>query len=363
LFEMALRVLVFTLIFACCSKVAARNQGTCDALDSIDDGSTTLTCTTNSVCNKTTCTSGSLSGFTLCLELLPCMDLPGVRFILIQAPNVVVLDQVVNQSVSGIDTGFFGSTLSVTLDQLDGAIGLEVSLTPLVGPSLTIIPYTTIPLDTESCTSPTTVTVASVTRSPTSTAVPTPRPTATPGETTTEPPTTGSDGKNTTCSVLEEIAANAEFFTCTADTTEPCDTVDCSAFDLYTAEFVLLPCRTPPAIRIVINQGETLVLDETIDHSGVIVVPQLFGLVLNITLDQFEDALGLQVIGQLNAETINVIKYTVIPLEKAKNCEGGKDGEGTKAPGDSEEPSSRSAGFQCHFFWPLLLLSLITLSS
>ena len=95
--------------------------------------------------------------------------------------------------------------------------------------------------------------------------------------------------------MLEEIAANAEVFTCTADTTEPCDTVDCSAFDLYTAEFVLLPCRTPPAIRIVINQEETPVLDETIDRSRVIVVPQLLGLVLNITLDQFEDAIGLQV--------------------------------------------------------------------
>ncbi|CAI8013841.1 hypothetical protein GBAR_LOCUS8713 [Geodia barretti] len=69
--------LVLTLIFACCSTVAALNQGTCDALDSIDDDSTTLTCTTNSVCDKTTCISGTLSGFKLCLELLPCMDIPG----------------------------------------------------------------------------------------------------------------------------------------------------------------------------------------------------------------------------------------------------------------------------------------------
>ncbi|CAI7998610.1 hypothetical protein GBAR_LOCUS2487 [Geodia barretti] len=84
------------------------------------------------------------------------MDLPGVRFILIRAPNTVVIDQVVTESVSGIDTGVFGTTLNVTLDQLDGAIGLEVRLTTPFGTS-TIIPYTTIPLDTESCTSPTTV--------------------------------------------------------------------------------------------------------------------------------------------------------------------------------------------------------------
>jgi hypothetical protein len=67
----------------------------------------------------------------------------------------------------------------------------------------------------------------------------------------------------------------------------------------------------------------------------------------------------------LSGNTLNVIKYTVIPLEKAKNCkgtgEGGKDGEGSEGTKASEEPSSRSAGFQFHFFWPLLLLSLITL--
>ena len=112
--------------------------------------------------------------------------------------------------------------------------------------------------------------------------------------------------------MLEEIAANAEFFTCTADTTEPCDTVDCSAFDLYTAEFVLLPCRTPPAIRIVINQEETPVLDETIDRSRVIVVPQLLGLVLNITLDQFEDAIGLQV-GSLMRVDVETVSRKTFP--------------------------------------------------
>jgi hypothetical protein len=599
-------LVVALMIYACCSTVAAQNQGTCDAVDSMIQRASSLSCTRNTACNKTDCTSSLLSGYSLTIELLSCRNPPGVRIILKQGSRVIS-SRVVDDDAS-IDTGLFGSTLRITLNQLDGAIGLGASLEYLFG-SNTLIPYTIIPLDNRSCTPPTTETpsiettttqtptpgsvnrtqptqgpnaetcngfdqlirnvmqmtctrnqecdtasciitnpsfgghtlsltllscrvprpgvrlvarnpggqllidrvldqsqsgieltsntvldmtvdqrsnnsiglaatvradlgfttisipiltytilpldkrscspegiVASLTPSPatptpgvvpttsttssstpgvvpttsatglstpgvvhttsttgsTNTSIlgvvpttstsgtttiqspittPTTAPTAisntaepssdTPtttdgtsitGEVTTEQPTT-ADGKNTTCSVLEEIAANAEFFTCTADTTEPCDTVDCSAFDLYTAEFVLLPCRTPPAIRIVINQGETLVLDETIDHSGVIVVPQLFGLVLNITLDQFEDALGLQVIGQLNAETINVIKYTVIPLEKAKNCEGGKDGEGTKAPGDSEEPSSRSAGFQCHFFWPLLLLSLITLSS
>ena len=109
--------------------------------------------------------------------------------------------------------------------------------------------------------------------------------------------------------MLEEIAANAEVFTCTADTTEPCDTVDCSALG-HTAEFVLLPCRTPPAIRIVINKEETVVLDETIDSSRVTVVPQLLGLVLNITLDQFEDAIGLQVGSLMRVDVETVSKKT-----------------------------------------------------
>ncbi|CAI8013842.1 hypothetical protein GBAR_LOCUS8714 [Geodia barretti] len=403
------------------------NAETCNGFDQLIRNVMEMTCTRNPECDTANCTitNPSFSGHTLSLTLLSCrVPRPGVRLVARNPGGQLLIDRVLDQSQSGIELTP-NTVLDMTVDQRNNnSIGLAATVRADLGfttISIPILTYTILPLDKRSC-SPEGI-VASVTPSPapptpgvvpttsttgsTSTSTPgvvpttsttstttiqspIPTPTSAPtavstiaepssdtptstdgtsttGEITTEQPTT-ADGKNTTCSVLEEIAANAEVFTCTADTTEPCDTVDCSAFDLYTAEFVLLPCRTPPAIRIVINQEETPVLDETIDRSRVIVVPQLLGLVLNITLDQFEDAIGLQVEGTLRGNTLNVIKYTVIPLEKAKNCkgtgEGGKDGEGsegTKAPGDSEEPSSRSAGFQFHFFWPLLLLSLITL--
>ena len=49
----------------------------------------------------------------------------GVRFILKQGTSVLY-SQVVDRSVSGINTGLPGTTLSITLDQLDGEIGLGV---------------------------------------------------------------------------------------------------------------------------------------------------------------------------------------------------------------------------------------------
>ena len=114
-------------------------------------------------------------------------------------------------------------------------------------------------------------------------AIPTPQPTPTP---------------DTTCSVLAKLADDAEFFTCTADKTEPCDTVFCSqefAGKQYNAVVVLLPCETPAAVRIVMSEGEKVLVNETVDHSKEITIPELFGLVLNVTLDHFDDAIGLQV--------------------------------------------------------------------
>ena len=104
-----------------------------------------------------------------------------------------------------------------------------------------------------------------------------------------------ADGKNTTCSVMAEIAANVELFNCTADTTEPCDTVDCTTNIGYTAEFVLLPCLTPPAVRLVVYLDKWVVVSRTLNHSAVIVIPELFDLVVNVTIHQFDDAIGLQV--------------------------------------------------------------------
>ena len=116
-------------------------------------------------------------------------------------------------------------------------------------------------------------------------ATPTPQPTPTP---------------NTTCSVLAKLADDAKFFKCTADKTEPCDTVFCSQEFFgkqYSAVIVLLSCETPAAVRIEMSEGEKVLVNETVDHSQeiTITISELIRLVLTVKLDHFDDAIGLQV--------------------------------------------------------------------
>ena len=74
---------------------------------------------------------------------------------------------------------------------------------------------------------------------------------------------------NTTCSVLKNLAENADYFKCTSDTTLPCDTVYCTeelGNEVYDAVILLLPCQTPPAVRVTLTSedGKTI-LNETVD--------------------------------------------------------------------------------------------------
>jgi hypothetical protein len=190
----------------------------------------------------------------------------------------------------------------------------------------------------------------------------------TPSGTTDITPTAETDGKNTTCAVLAQLAADSEFFECVADSTEPCDTVSCTnelVGRVYSALIVLMPCVSPAAVRLEVREGETVLVDKTVDRSETVEVPELFGLVLDITLDQFEDAIGLEVLGALGREVFSVVKYTVIPLERAKTCNKivvtKKPTEGTPSQEDTEEPSGRSAGASHSLSLSLLLLPFISL--
>ena len=105
---------------------------------------------------------------------------------------------------------------------------------------------------------------------------------------------------NTTCSVLKNLDENADYFKCTSDTTPPCDTVYCTeelGNEIYDAVILLLPCQTPAAVRVTLtsDDGKTI-LNETVDSSREITVPDLLRFSLGVTLDHFEDAIGLQVL-------------------------------------------------------------------
>ena len=110
--------------------------------------------------------------------------------------------------------------------------------------------------------------------------------------TTTDAPTQGM------CTALGQIASGApDGWTCS--TNHRCDGVDCT-FNLgfggtYASHVVILVCHLPhPAVHVVVTTSSgSAVFNETVDRSKVI---DYLGVVqLDVTLDQLQDAIGLQV--------------------------------------------------------------------
>ena len=66
-------------------------------------------------------------GYTVKLTLLSCRDPPALHTVITDAEGVVLLDNDIDQSVSAINLGG-GSTMDITLDQLDNAIGVKVRI-------------------------------------------------------------------------------------------------------------------------------------------------------------------------------------------------------------------------------------------
>ena len=103
---------------------AAQFGPTCQALDELVTNPAASSCSRNNACDAVSCsTQTPFPSLEITLQLLPCEDPPAVRTV-IAKEGTVLLDDVYNQSVSGIDAG--GVTLDITIDQLDDAIGLEV---------------------------------------------------------------------------------------------------------------------------------------------------------------------------------------------------------------------------------------------
>ena len=101
------------------------------------------------------------------------------------------------------------------------------------------------------------------------------------------------------CIVLQQIASRAiGSFECS--TNQRCDGINCTADPLkngmlFQSRAVILVCQLPrPAVEIVLLDlnGATIV-NETVDHSKVLSVQQ--SLQVTITLDQYQNAIGLQV--------------------------------------------------------------------
>ena len=116
------------------------------------------------------------------------------------------------------------------------------------------------------------------------------------------------------CTVLQQIASRApdDFF---CFTNQQCDGVDCTA-DLsgsrYRSQALILVCQLPhPAVNVVlVSPSGVAVVNETVDHSDIVSFHQF--LHLNITLDQLQNAIGLQVLSVVLPHNImTVITLTI----------------------------------------------------
>ena len=119
------------------------------------------------------------------------------------------------------------------------------------------------------------------------------------------------DTTTPTCSALEGMAGEApDSFSCSTNTEATrgtCDTVTCDTELLgtnYRAIAKVLPCHTPPAVMMVfldVGSGRVL-LNHTFTRSEEESI--LSGLVtVSVTLDQLENAIGLQVHEYTHART------------------------------------------------------------
>lgn len=369
-------------------SAAAQYRPTCRGIDDLIERANLMICTRNEACNMSTCSivADFINGYMVELTLLSCRKPPALHTVISDPDGEIVLDNDIDQNVTAFDVVGVGTTMYITLNQLDNAIGVgaDVKYTFLKIP---VIPYSVIPLDICACTNQTTN--KNITMTPTlqvtSMILETPQPlcgveftaiqetsnpsttqevttiqatttssaslvttfitttTSEPPKVTptstmqmpTETPTTGKTcspaSYDNTCEALVSLAKNAKLLKCVAKAEEPCDQVNCIAKlggMNYTVDMVLLPCRVPSAVQIVVSYPEKLLANETVDDTKEIAIPGLFELKLNLTLYQFQNAIGLQVDGKFKSTTISVIKCSVIPLDKCKCMDEKQDRDG-----------------------------------
>ena len=110
------------------STATARYRPTCDALDLVVANARSMDCTRNDECDTVNCTvtQERFDGISLTLTILPCRDPPGVHVVVREPDSDIILDDVYDHTVTGIDLGS-PATLDVTVDQLNiTLIGLKV---------------------------------------------------------------------------------------------------------------------------------------------------------------------------------------------------------------------------------------------
>ena len=143
-----------------------------------------------------------------------------------------------------------------------------------------VLPHHTIILDKSNCSNATSLPLP--TPSPHTPSPPTPSPAS------SSPPTSSSTSSQT-CQALRNLASSNPL----CNTTRNCTTVECRMLN-YHAAMTVLPCHTPPALRVVVhNATGGLLYNETLTRSRLI--HQGF-ITLNVTVEHISnEAIAVEV--------------------------------------------------------------------
>ena len=158
---------------------------------------------------------------------------------------------------------------------------------PVVGPrTVQVLPRHTIILDKSNCSSSTT-TLPPPTSSPN-----TPKPTS---------PTVSQ-----TCLALRTLASSTTY----CNTTNSCTMVECQWFGYHTV-LTVLPCDTPPALRVVTqNAGGEVVFNRTLTQSQMIPIGGAVPLTLNVTVDHVNsETIVVEVRVQYHITGVNTVSW------------------------------------------------------
>ena len=140
------------------------------------------------------------------------------------------------------------------------------------GLSISIIPYTEIPIDRCDCAN----VVCPTTTYPPSTQTP--------------PTSTSAPVSLATCNAIKQLANKLN----QCHTNPACDTLDCSTLG-YRSLYQILPCSNPPAVHVTLyNTNNAVIFNRTITNSTSVPLPLNSKLVITVHHDK-PDAIGLEV--------------------------------------------------------------------
>lgn len=282
-------------------------ESICDALNYTQNnpGSSDVQCETNDVCNGLVCQllvqvgQGMQEDFYFEMNVIPCTTPPGLKIFLSNIDgSAVLVDQVFYESVKKNISGEYSFVLDVVVEHSVDTLTVQVRLED---PSDSVSDIAKRQLPTEP--------LQIIER--------------------TEFPISDVICPTSTCAAMDEIIELNEERNFTCNLTQNCDGITCfipvESF-FIPATIRILPCANPVAAHVVIDfdLANIELLNALVSNRDTL--PVLFGedevATLDVTVDQLDNALGLQISAITPNGTITVLDYTYVPYSRDEmECE------------------------------------------